>query len=207
MGLERYKQYYNGGYYHIYNRGVGKQNIFLDEQDYGQYIKRLRKYKESHQVSLVCYCLMPNHLHLQVRQNKSEPIYKFIQSLHTSYSMYFNKKYKRVGPLWQDRFKQKNIDDDSLLFYISFYIHLNPLLDGIVNKLENYKWSSYLDYAGLRNGTLCEKGIILKGMSLAGYVQMMNKYKNGIQDRKEMRYLFKEKVIQEQSSRQLENCP
>ncbi|OGG90275.1 hypothetical protein A3H55_01810 [Candidatus Kuenenbacteria bacterium RIFCSPLOWO2_02_FULL_42_16] len=192
MGTARYKHYYPGGYYHIYNRGVNKQDIFLDEQDYFQYLKRLRQYKEEHQVSLCCYCLMTNHLHLIARQNFEEPIYKFIQSLHTSYGMYFNKKYGRVGPLWQDRFKQKNIEDDGLLLYISFYVHLNPLLDGMVNNLADYKWSSYPDYAGLRQGTLCEKDIVLQGLSLDGYVQAMNGCKNDIQDRKEVRKLIKD---------------
>lgn len=190
MGNDRYKQYYQGGYYHIFNRGVGKQNIFLDAQDYTQYLNRLRKYKQQRKATILCYCLMPNHIHLIARQNTEQPIYKFIQSLHTSYGIYFNKKYDRVGSLWQDRFKQTNIANNPYLIYLSCYIHLNPLLDKIVENLDNYLWSSYLDYVGARNGTLCEKEIILQGQSFKDYKQLLWKSKNTVQNNKEVRHLI-----------------
>ena len=150
-----------GGYYHVYNRGNRKQNIFLEESDYLGYLARLRKYKDEHKITLICYCLMPNHIHLLVRQNSEAPIHKFMLPFHTSYSMYFNRKYDKVGHLFQGRFKQKEVSDDGYLLRLSSYIHLNPIIDGLVNKLEDYKWSSYPDYIGLRQGTLCEKAPVL----------------------------------------------
>lgn len=166
MGVAKYKQYFQGAYYHIYNRGNQQQPIFLEDADYVGYLKRLAEAKEKHHVTVVCYCLMPNHIHLLARQATEVPIHKFISSLHTSYSMYFNRKYEKVGHLFQDRFKQKNIQDEGYLYYLSCYIHANSLLDKVVERLEDYPWSSYLDYVGLRNGNLCDKGPVLQGLSL-----------------------------------------
>jgi len=161
-----------GGYYHVYNRGNRQENIFLEEADYIGYLERLRKYKETSNASIVCYCLMPNHVHLLVRQNSEKPVYKLILSLHTSYSMYFNRKYDKVGHLFQGRFKQKPVDKNEYLLYLSSYIHLNPIVDGLVERLEDYQWSSYPDYIGLREGTLCDKEPILNGQSLDRYRQL-----------------------------------
>jgi REP element-mobilizing transposase RayT len=166
------KATYQGGYYHIYNRGNRKQDLFLEEIDYIGYLERLRKCKEKHKISVICYCLMPNHIHLLLRQDSENPLYKFIQSLHTSYSMYFNRKYDKVGHLFQGRFKQKELDKDEYLLQLSSYIHLNPLIDGLVEKLEDYQWSSYPDYIDLRQGTLCEKDLVLLDKSPEEYKQI-----------------------------------
>ncbi len=195
MGLARYKNYIQGGDYHIYNRGVGGQAIFADDQDKMVYIKRLRKYRDQFNIGLLCYCLMPNHVHLSVRQNTEVPAYKFMQSLHTSYGMYFNKKYHRVGSLWQDRFKQNNIYRPEDLLYLSFYVHLNPLADGLVDKLEGYKWSSYLDFIGYRGGTLCAKELILAELTGEQYKQALYEVKDEIVARKDFRRELKDKNI------------
>ena len=160
------KMSYSGGYYHVYNRGNRKQDIFFKPNDYVYYLEKLRDYKEKHEVTIICYCLMPNHIHLLVRQNSENPIYKFIHGLHTSYSIYVNRKYDKTGHLFQGRFKQKEIDKDEYLLQVSSYIHLNPLMDGLVEKLEDYQWSSYPDYIGLRPGTLCEKDMVLLDKSI-----------------------------------------
>jgi len=160
MGISKYKIYYKGAYYHIYNRGNAKEDIFIEDMDYSVYLKRLDLYKEKHQVSIICYCLMPNHVHFLIRQNTDKPIYKFIQSLHTSYSMYFNKKYDKVGHIFQGRFMQKNINYDEYLLHLSRYIHLNPLLAGIVKRIEDYNWSSYGEYINKTSLGRCERDLI-----------------------------------------------
>jgi len=104
---------------------------------------------------------MPNHFHLLLRQDSDDPIYKFMHALHTSYSIYFNKKYNKVGHMFQGRFKQKEIDKDEYLSKVTSYIHFNPIKDGLVEELNNYKWSSYPDFIGIREGTLCDKDVIL----------------------------------------------
>ena len=96
-----------GGYYHIYNRGNRKQNIFHSSKDYSRYLEKLKDYKKKHDISILAYCLMPNHIHLLLRQNSPEPVSTFIQKLHTAYSMYYNKKYEQVGHIFQNRFKAK----------------------------------------------------------------------------------------------------
>lgn len=165
MNEPLYKVSYPGGYFHIYNRGNHQQKIFLEEADYVAYLERLRKYKEQHQIAIICYCLMPNHVHLLLRQDSKNPLYRFMLSLHTSYVMYFNLKYEKVGHLFQGRFQQKHVDKDEYLLQVSSYIHLNPLIDGLVEKLQDYQWSSYPDYIGLRPGTLCDKEPVLLGKS------------------------------------------
>ena len=165
VGISRYKHSVKGGYYHIYNRGNGKQDIFLDDQDYAVYINRLGHYRIKHGIALVCYCLMPNHIHLLVRQDTNNPIFKFISSIHTSYSMYFNKKYNHIGHLFQDRFKQSVVDSDEYLLHLSRYIHLNPVKDGLVKIPNDYRWSSYKEYIGASKYNFCQRGIILDYLS------------------------------------------
>jgi putative transposase len=131
--------------YHLYNRGVEKRVIFLDKQDYNVFLSYLRFYlsprlkgltpkvppshqlKNYHdQISLLAFCLMPNHYHLLVHQRKANAISCFMRSLCTKYSMYFNKKYERVGGLFQGRYKAVEATSDEQLLYLSKYIHLNP---------------------------------------------------------------------------------
>lgn len=135
-----------GGVYHVYNRGNRKQIIFNDNKDYKKYLERLREYKKKHNASVLAYCLMPNHLHLLIRQNGPQPLSLLMQRLHTSYSMHYNKRYETVGHVFQDRSYFKIVDKDEYLMHLSRYIHLNP--QGIVSKLPSYKWSSYPEYIG-----------------------------------------------------------
>jgi putative transposase len=171
---------YKGGYYHIYNRGNRKQNVFLKDADYLNYLERLRRYKDKYNISVVCYCLMPNHFHLLLRQNSDTPIYRFMQALHTSYSMYFNQTHDKVGRMFQGRYKQKEIDKEEYLLKLTSYIHFNPVKDGLVEevgKLDNYQWSSYPDYIGVRQGTLCDKDLILSNETSEDYKESTEKIK------------------------------
>ncbi len=128
-------------YYHIYARGNSRGKVFLDAEDYGVFIKLLKRYlsaEEAHdpygvsypnfynKLELLAYCLMPNHFHMFIYQHQSEAMPGFMRSLLTSYSRYFNKKYQRSGPLFESSYKASAITDDSYLQHISRYIHLNP---------------------------------------------------------------------------------
>jgi len=165
--------------YHIYNRGVEKRKIFLDKQDYLRFIHNLftlnneniitnNSYDFSNKlnknesksrkllVEILAFTLMPNHFHLLLRQKENNGIVKFMQKLGTGYSMYFNQKNKRVGGLFQGRFKAVIIDNDAHFWHIPTYIHLNPLSLMIyrgstsinykqkIEFLKQYKWSSFL---------------------------------------------------------------
>lgn len=134
------KTYVEDTFYHIYNRGVEKRVIFLDDHDYNTFIFYLKLYlsppgfdkkqrirKTFHNdITLHSFCLMPNHFHLLIHQQKPTDITNFMRALSTSYSMYFNKKYKRVGSLFQGKYRAAVVDNDSYLIALSRYIHHNP---------------------------------------------------------------------------------
>ncbi len=146
-------------------------------------------------VEILAFALMPNHFHLMVRQLTEGGIVKFMQKLGTSTTMRFNKKNKRVGPLFQGRFKAVLVEEEAQLLYLPHYIHLNPLdlintIDGgptSINSvysrrkrmdiLENYKWSSLPDYLGKRNfPSVTERGFLLDLFSgTEGYKQDISK--------------------------------
>lgn len=145
------KIFIENGYYHIYNRGVEKRNIFLDDQDYSVFLSYLKKYLDpslgsdpkslAQEVDLLAFCLMPNHFHLLVKQISKDGVTKLIRAVCTKYVMYFNAKYKRVGTLFQGKYKAALILDDSYLIHLSRYIHLNPGSDP-----KSYTYSSYKHY-------------------------------------------------------------
>ncbi|MDQ5971586.1 MAG: REP-associated tyrosine transposase [Patescibacteria group bacterium] len=172
-----------GEYYHIYNRGNSKQKIFNDNEDYlrflgllfacnqeanfkidnlnkGQNLYDIDRSKQL--VSIGSYCLMPNHFHLIITDTREGNISKFMQKVTTAYVMYYNKKYKRTGSLFEGKFKSQHAGTNKYLKYLFAYTHLNPvkLIDsdwkekGIKNKketleyLHKYAYSSFLDYAG-----------------------------------------------------------
>mgnify|MGYP001791863816 CR=1 FL=1 len=106
-------------FYHVYNRGNRKQNIFLQPRDYSRFLERMRDYKDEFGVSVLSYCLMTNHFHFLVKQETELPITFFMLRLGTSYAKYFNIKYGEVGSLFQGRFKAKIIETDEYLLHLS----------------------------------------------------------------------------------------
>lgn len=131
--------------YHICVRGNNKQDMFLDNEDREEYLKRIRNYKERYKMQIYAYCLMTNHVHLLIYDNDQD-ISKFMQGLSLSYVIYFNKKYGRTGHLFEDRFTSVIIKNDMQLMYVSRYIHLNPVRANMVARAKDYKWSSYASY-------------------------------------------------------------
>jgi len=105
---------------------------------------------------------MPNHFHLLVEQITNIPISNLILKLCTSYSMYFNKKYKRVGNVFQDCFKSVSVKSNAQLMWNSAYIHMNPVEGKIVNNPKAYEWSSYKDFLDKRDLPIISKDLILK---------------------------------------------
>ena len=172
------KEYEPGGFYHLYNRGVEKRLIFMNEMDYSVFISFLAMYLSpcddlqgvSSQVylpdkvspskalknyfgdiKLLGYCLMPNHFHLFVKQESDHGIDHFMRSLSTKYVRYFNSKYKRVGSLFQDTYKGVRVESEYQFVYLSKYIHRNPLgiaCEDTPCRLEDYRHSSYGNYLG-----------------------------------------------------------
>jgi putative transposase len=170
-----------GEIYHVYNRGVEKREVFLETSDYFRMVHDLYElndknyifnsdyYLKHHStqpernnekeilVEILAFVLMPNHYHLALRQAAENGIVKFMQKLGTGYVVYFNKKNNRVGPLFQGSFQATHIDTDDYMQNLLGYIHTNPtaLYQGstsvMMEFLEKYRWSSFLDYIGISN--------------------------------------------------------
>ena len=130
-------------FYHVYARGSNKQKLFLDDADYKYFLSLFDRYLSKKQkisktgepyphflgmIEIIAYCLMTNHFHMFVYQKEVPNLEKFMRSLMTSYSRYFNLKYKRSGPVYESRYKAVRIDKESYYQHITRYIHLNPRL-------------------------------------------------------------------------------
>lgn len=129
--------------YHIMARGNHKQSIFTKKEDFNFYLHQLKHYKRKYSFLLYGYCLMPNHIHLIGEPEDPEGLPKFMQSLHRSYTAYYNKKYSKVGHLWQGRFKAKVITKDEYLIGCIAYIEQNPVRANLATSLRGYEFSSY----------------------------------------------------------------
>ena len=172
-----YKQFARGAFAHVYNRGNNKEKIFYDEEDYKAFLYRLSlalgfeiEELSKHPMTQIphsrvriigskkgdfklhAFCLMKNHFHLLLEQCSETPIYKPVSKLCTSYAMYINKKYGRVGHVFQDRFKSVLIESEPQLMWVSAYIHTNPIKSGHLKHPREYKWSSYKDYSSEKRG-------------------------------------------------------
>ena len=130
------------GYYHIINRGVEQRVIFKEASDYEYFEELMCFYMRSYGITLHNYCLMGNHYHLLL-EIKTENLSKFMRQLNMNYAIYFNKKYKRTGHLWQGRFKSWYVTDEAYLYTLMLYIEQNPLKAKMVKHLEEYPYSSY----------------------------------------------------------------
>jgi len=199
-------EFQTGEYYHIYNRGVDKRDIFIDKWDYIRFLQSMREFNQAEPVgslyvqqelkrkeklknkapgtfkrlpepkrkllvNVICYSLLSNHFHFMLKQVTDKGISKFMHKVSMGYTNYFNFKNNRSGYLFQGRYRAIHIKSDGHLFQLSGYINGNAEIHKIT-KAENWPWSSYLDYVGLRQGTLCKKQEILNEF------KNINEYKN-----------------------------
>ena len=131
----------NSKTYHIIFKGVDNQNIFYEDKDRNIFLKQLSDTKKKYEYQIYAYCLMDNHIHLVIGI-EDDVFSTAMQSLLIRYVRYFNRKYDRIGPLMQSRFKSKNIDNTLYFLRVCRYVHRNPQNSNI-SRLEDYKWSSY----------------------------------------------------------------
>ena len=171
-----------GEYYHIYNRGVDKRNIFEDKLDLYRFLQSMEEFNvlepigslyensflkkkaklggqasksDGKLVNIICYCLNPNHFHFLLEQVEDKGVEKFIQRLGTGYVRFFNDKYKRSGSLFQGPYKASHIDGNTYLLHVSAYVNLNDRvhqLGGQVSKLVESR-SSWGEYVGVNTGS------------------------------------------------------
>lgn len=150
------------GYYHIINRGVEQRVIFKEKEDYEYFEELMCFYAKSYGITLHNYCLMSNHYHLLI-EIEQENLSKFMRQLNMNYAIYFNKKNKRVGHLWQGRFKSWYVTDEGYLYTLMYYIEQNPLKANMVKSLEAYPYSSYHYFLDSKNIPEClEKSWIVQ---------------------------------------------
>jgi len=142
--------------YHVMLRGINRQDIFEDKEDYVRFLTCMQQMLEPYDdlgnrqpplCSFYAYCLMSNHVHLLIKTHH-EDIGATIKHLAVMYALYFNRKYSRAGHLFQDRFKSEPVNDIAYFTTLLRYIHQNPLKAGIVQNVSDYPWSSWQEYIG-----------------------------------------------------------
>ncbi|MGE4283890.1 MAG: transposase [Clostridia bacterium] len=140
--------------YHIIQRGNARRNIFNSDDDRMRYLETLERMRGKYNFKLESFCLMDNHVHLLINDNGND-ISKIVKSINISYAYYFNRRNKRVGHLFQDRFKSELIDNDSYLLAVSAYIHNNPVKARMVKMPGEYKWSSFRSFIDNESDETC----------------------------------------------------
>ena len=140
--------------------GVEKRTVFLDEDDYEMFLALLCEACVLFNIKVHSYCLMSNHYHLLL-ELQSDNLSKAMRFINSRYAIYFNKKLKRVGHLWQGRFKSWYITDEAYLYTLIKYIEFNPLKANMIEKLEEYKYSAYRSFLGLDTPLECLEGSVL----------------------------------------------
>lgn len=133
--------------FHVLSRGNNKQVVFCEPAEFDYYLKLIKKYKEEFKFKLYHFCLMPNHLHFQIEPTIEGSLSKFMQKITLAHTKFFHQKYGTVGHIWQGRYKSSLIDRDEYFLHCGFYIEQNPRRKGLVEKAEDWKWSSYKFYA------------------------------------------------------------
>lgn len=136
----------SGLLYHVIVRGNQRQKTFLDHTDYRAYLERLSRYRGRYGYTVHAYCLMPNHVHLLL-ESSHQPLAKFMQGLQQSYSQYFNLRHRKVGHVFQGRYKAIVCQRDEYLLELVRYIHLNPVRSGLVKEPGRYPYSGHQAYA------------------------------------------------------------
>ena len=155
------------GIYHVMLRGINRQRIFEDEWDYRRFKATLVKYREISGYALLCYCLMPNHVHLLIKEG-DEPLSTAFRRIGASYVYWYNGKYGRAGHLFQDRYRSETVDNEAYLLTVARYIHQNPVKAGLCKKPGEYPYSSYRDY--ISDSGITDRGLLLGMMGRDAFI-------------------------------------
>ena len=165
MTMSRKVKFQMNGFYHIYNRGVNREPIFFCDENYRYLLRIIKDYTNSCSISVIAYCLMPNHYHFLLQQKAECSISTFMQAVFNRYPKAINKKYNRSGTLFEGPFKSIAVTKQEYLLHLCRYIHRNPV-DGekpLVSRLEDWKFSNYLEWIGERKGSLVDMDFIREG--------------------------------------------
>lgn len=191
MATVRKIAFANEEIYHVFNRGLDRRPTFTDKRELSRALELIKFYQYSNTpvrysqflvlpkdkqefiysmmtsspklVSIISFCLMPNHFHFLLKQLKENGISRFISDFTNGYTKYFNLKNSRTGPLFGGTFKAVYVESNEQLLHLSRYIHINPVVSSVItlNDLSHYRWSSYPEFTDLNNDGLCDKKLIL----------------------------------------------
>ena len=156
------------GIYHIMLRGINRQQIFEDHEDYEHFLETLERYKDECGYKIYAYCLMGNHIHLLLKEGK-ESLTQVFKRVAGSYVYWYNWKYHRNGHLFQDRFKSEPVDDDSYFLTVLRYIHQNPTKAKLCKHTEDYPYSSMREY--MKYPVLSDTSFALSMLTLQEFVE------------------------------------
>lgn len=149
-----------GYYYHIYNRGAGRSPIFFADDQYAYCLDLAARYQKPYGVSMIAYCLMPNHYHFLLRQESDQSLSKFVSVVFNAYVQAVNRQQERTGTLFEGRFRHIRIDRDEYLIHLCRYIHLNPVKARLVSRPEEWTYSNYREWIGQRAEALQDEEFI-----------------------------------------------
>jgi REP element-mobilizing transposase RayT len=145
-----------GQYYHIYNRGANREAIFRSAENYRFLLRRVKEQASLRKITIIAYCLMPNHYHFLLRQETEEPVSSFVQAVFNSYTKAYNQRYGRTGTLFEERFKAIAVEKSEYLILLCRYIHYNPVGAGLAKHPAEWQFSNYLEWVGQREGSLVD---------------------------------------------------
>lgn len=190
------------GIYHIILRGINRQSIFEDDEDRGKLLQTLLHYKEKCEYRIYAYCFMGNHFHLLLKEGK-EPLAQIMRRICGSYVYWYNHKYERIGNLFQDRFKSEPVETDTYLLTVIRYIHQNPVKAGITKNIEDYKWSSYIEYTEEKK--LIDNDYVLKifDENYTVAIELFKKFNNECNDDKCLEIEERKKKISDDELREI----
>jgi len=149
-----------GHYYHVYNRGCNRERIFTETDNYLYLLKLIKRNLPGASVHMTAYCLMPNHYHFLMRCDADRGVGLFIQRLFNGYSQAFNRRNNRSGTLFEGRSKSIMVTDERYVMRLCGYIHLNPVVAGLVSAPEKWPYSNYQEWIAERAGSLIDREFI-----------------------------------------------
>ena len=192
------REFIENGFYHIMTRGNDKRQIFFEERDYRYFILLLKKYLKKYNIKMYNFAIMPNHFHLLISAEKKIELANYMKCVNLSYGTYFRKKYMSVGYLYQGRYKSIIVENNKYLLECARYIEYNPVKAGLIEKVEEYRWSSIRYYIFNEYKDLITENLVYSEIKKNNdkdfndeYLNYVNNSKN--EKRSEER-LFKEKI-------------
>jgi putative transposase len=159
-----------GEYFHVYNRGVRRAQIFDSRLNYDYLVNKLQSALTDAGVNTICLCLMPNHFHFLLEQTRLDGISRLMQQVCHSYAKALNSQRRQTGHVFESKYKIKLIDSTSYLTWLSRYIHRNPKVAGLVRDCIEWEYSSFLDFVGLgKHGFICPDVVLSQFASSDDY--------------------------------------